>query len=48
MYDAAMDAFIANDMVRVSPQSHLLYIGEYRNGAVEDVVGHLACFAGKT
>jgi len=47
MYDAAMTAFISNDLVRVSKQSHLLYIAEEQGGRVNDVVGHLACFAGK-
>jgi len=46
MYDDAMDAFVSNDLVRVSPQSHLLYIAERANGQINDVVGHLACFAG--
>lgn len=46
MYDAAMDAFVANDLVRTSSKSSLMYIAEMKNGIVEDVVGHLACFAG--
>jgi len=47
MYDEAMNAFVDNGMVKVSNQSSLLYIAESHNDVVEDVVGHLACFAGK-
>lgn len=47
MYDQAMDAFIRNDLIRVSQQSHLLYIAELDNGMVRNKVDHLACFAGK-
>lgn len=32
MYDEAMDAFVNNDLVRVSRQNHLLYIAESRAG----------------
>jgi len=46
MYDEAMNAFFNNGLVKVSPQSHLMYIAEYRGGAIDDIVGHLACFAG--
>jgi len=46
LYDGAMDGFIANDLVRTSSTSGLLYVAEWRDGNVEDVVGHLACFAG--
>jgi mannosyl-oligosaccharide alpha-1,2-mannosidase len=46
MYDEAMNAFVANDLVRVSKPSHLMYIAEWDNGQVNDIVGHLACFAG--
>jgi hypothetical protein len=46
MYNDAMDAFVQNGLVKVSTQNKLLYIAEQRNGNVEDVVGHLACFAG--
>jgi len=46
MYNNAMDAFFNNGLVKVSNQSHLVYIAESRNGVVDDVVGHLACFAG--
>jgi len=48
MYNDAMDAMVDNGMVKVSNQSHLLYIAEMRNDRIDDVVGHLACFAGKT
>ncbi|CAG7826911.1 unnamed protein product, partial [Allacma fusca] len=47
LYDEAMNGFVNNDLVRVSRQSHLLYIAEENGGAVQDRVGHLACFAGK-
>lgn len=41
-----MTAFVDNGLVKVSKPSHLLYIAESRNDVIEDVVGHLACFAG--
>lgn len=46
LYDEAMDGFVNNGLVKVSKPSHLLYIAESRNDRAEDVVGHLACFAG--
>ncbi|CAG7733329.1 unnamed protein product [Allacma fusca] len=46
MYDEAMDAFVANDLVRVSKQSHLLYIGELSGARIDDVGSHLEFFAG--
>ncbi|CAG7826977.1 unnamed protein product [Allacma fusca] len=46
MYNEAMDAFVANDLVRISKQSHLLYIGELSGTRIEDVGSHLECFAG--
>jgi len=46
MYDEAMDAFFSNGLVKVSQPSHLLYIAESSNDNVDDIVGHLACFAG--
>jgi len=46
MYDKAMDAFVNNDLVRVSKQSNLVYIAETRNGRIEDIGSHLECFAG--
>ncbi|OXA46900.1 Mannosyl-oligosaccharide alpha-1,2-mannosidase isoform A [Folsomia candida] len=46
MYDEAMDGFFNNGLVKVSRQNHLLYIAESRGGQIQDVVGHLACFAG--
>lgn len=47
LYDEAMDAFVANELVRKSAQNQLTYIAEWRNGGIDPVVGHLACFAGK-
>ena len=46
MYDSAMDAFVQNDLVRTSKQSHLLFIAESNNGRIEDIGSHLECFAG--
>ncbi|ODM92560.1 Mannosyl-oligosaccharide alpha-1,2-mannosidase isoform A [Orchesella cincta] len=46
MYDDAMDGFVNNSLVKISKPSNLLYIAESRDDRVEDVVGHLACFAG--
>ncbi|CAL8110468.1 unnamed protein product [Orchesella dallaii] len=46
LYDDAMDGFVNNSLVKVSSPSNLLYIAESRDDRVEDVVGHLACFAG--
>ena len=46
MYDEAMDGFVNTGHVKVSPQSHLLYIAESQDGEIRDAVGHLACFAG--
>jgi len=46
LYDEAMNAFVDNGLVKVSKPSNLLYIAESRNDEVNDIVGHLACFAG--
>jgi len=46
MYDAAMDAFEDNDLIKTSVQNRLLYIAESRDDSPQNVVGHLACFAG--
>lgn len=46
LYDEAMDAFVANGLVKTSVQNKLLYIAESNNNQDQDVVGHLACFAG--
>jgi len=46
MYDEATNGFVFNGLVKVSKQSQLAYIAESRNDVIEDVVGHLACFAG--
>lgn len=46
MYDEAVNAFVQNDLVRTSPQSHLLYIAEINNGQYVDLGSHLQCFAG--
>jgi len=46
LYDDAMDGFVNNSLVKISKPSNLLYIAESRDDRVEDVVGHLACFAG--
>jgi mannosyl-oligosaccharide alpha-1,2-mannosidase len=46
MYDEAMNAFYDNGYMKTSKQSNLLYIAESRNDVMNDVVGHLACFAG--
>jgi hypothetical protein len=46
MYDDAMDGFFNKGMVKSSSQNNLLYIAESNNNQIDDVVGHLACFAG--
>ncbi len=46
LYDDAMDGFVNNSLVKISKPSHLLYIAESRDDRVDDIVGHLACFAG--
>jgi len=46
MYDESMDAFFTNGLVKVSQPSHLLYIAESNDDNINDIVGHLACFAG--
>jgi mannosyl-oligosaccharide alpha-1,2-mannosidase len=47
MYDETMDAFVSNDLIRTSKQSHLLYIAEiFEGGRIEDIGSHLECFAG--
>jgi len=46
LYDEAMDAFVANNLVKTSVQNRLLYIAESNNDQAQNVVGHLACFAG--
>lgn len=47
LYDDAMDAFVTNGLVKTSKPSHLLYIAESRDDVANDIVGHLACFAGE-
>jgi len=45
MYDAAVDAFEKNGLIRYS-KSGLLYLAEMRYDRVESKMDHLACFAG--
>ncbi|XP_021958520.1 mannosyl-oligosaccharide 1,2-alpha-mannosidase IA isoform X2 [Folsomia candida] len=45
MYDAAMEAFEKNGLIRYS-KGGLLYIAEMRYDRIESKMDHLACFAG--
>ncbi|CAH8674295.1 unnamed protein product [Schistosoma rodhaini] len=46
LYNSSLESFLKVGLFHKSPQHNLLYVGNYKYGAISNSMDHLACFVG--